>query len=156
MRDAMLQASGELDFTMGGRPFDMMTARITPRRSVYGFVNRDVPSPLLTTFDGANPSACTAKRPETTVPQQTLFALNSAFMLDRAEALVQRHEVQTAETNEDKIRVLYQRTLSRWPDPEEMRAALDHIEQWKEISETDPWPRLAQALLASNEFNFVD
>jgi len=156
MRDAMLQASGELDLSMGGRPFDMMTARITPRRSVYGFVNRDVPSPLLTTFDGANPSACTAKRPETTVPQQTLFALNSAFMLDRAEALVQRREVQSAESNEDKIRVLYQRTLSRWPDPEEMRAALDHVEQWKEISETDPWPRLAQALLASNEFNFVD
>ena len=62
MRDAMLKVSGELNTTMNGRPFDMMTKPVVPRRSVYGFINRDVPSTLLTTFDGANPSACTAKR----------------------------------------------------------------------------------------------
>lgn len=156
MRDAMLEASGELDLTMGGRPFDMMQADITPRRSVYGFVNRDVPSPLLTTFDGANPTACTAKRPETTVPQQTLFALNSNFILNRAEALIQRKVFQSAQSPEEKVRVLYQCTLTRLPDAEEIRFALNHVERWNEISETDPWPRLAQALLASNEFNFVD
>ena len=42
MRDAMLSASGELDLSMGGKPFDMMTNQEVPRRSVYGFVNRDV------------------------------------------------------------------------------------------------------------------
>ncbi len=55
-----------------------------PRRSVYGFVNRDIVSNFASTFDGANPNACTAKRPDTTVPQQTLFALNSEFIQDRA------------------------------------------------------------------------
>ena len=34
MRDAMLSASGELDLSMGGKPFDMMTNQEVPRRSV--------------------------------------------------------------------------------------------------------------------------
>ncbi len=87
MRDGMLAVSGELDVTkIGGHPFDFLSEPVVPRRSVYGFVNRDIVSSLASTFDGANPSACTAKRPATTVPQQTLFALNSAFIQDRAIA----------------------------------------------------------------------
>jgi hypothetical protein len=156
MRDAMLKASGELNITMGGRPFDMMADPVTPRRSVYGFVNRDVPSTLLTTFDGANPSACTAKRPETTVPQQTLFALNSSFIQDRAKALIHLETIQQAIDPEDKIGLIYQQTLSRLPDPDELNMALKHVRNWKTVSESDPWQTLTHALLASNEFIFVD
>ncbi len=154
MRDAMLKASGELNTTMGGRPFDMMSEPVIPRRSVYGFINRDIPSTLLTTFDGANPSACTAKRPETTVPQQTLFALNSNFIQDRAKALVQSPMIEEAKTEEQKVRLLYQQTLTRLPDPEEISMALQHIHGVE--SDSDPWQQLAHALLASNEFIFVD
>lgn len=74
MRDAMLWISGELDLAQGGRPVDFEANPSVTRRSIYGFVNRDIVSPLMSTFDVANPNACTAKRPETTVPQQTLFA----------------------------------------------------------------------------------
>ena len=81
----MLAVAGELDVsTIGGRPFDFLSHPVVPRRSVYGFVNRDIISSLASTFDGANSTSCTAKRAETTVPQQTLFALNSVFIQDRA------------------------------------------------------------------------
>ncbi|MEZ6041865.1 MAG: DUF1553 domain-containing protein [Planctomycetaceae bacterium] len=84
MRDATLAVSGELNVsTIGGRPFDFLSTPAVPRRSVYGFVNRDIISSLASTFDGANAASCTAKRSETTVPQQTLFALNSVFIQDR-------------------------------------------------------------------------
>jgi hypothetical protein len=156
MRDAMLRASGELNTKMNGRPFDMMSEPVIPRRSVYGFINRDIPSTLLTTFDGANPSACTAQRPETTVPQQTLFALNSSFIQDRARALVQLPVIKDAKTKEQKVRLLYQQTLSRPPEPEETAMALHHIHNAKSESASDPWHQLAHALLASNEFIFVD
>ena len=156
MRDAMLKVSGELSTTMNGRPFDMMKKPVVPRRSVYGFINRDVPSTLLTTFDGANPSACTAKRPETTVPQQTLFALNSIFIQDRAKALIQLPGIKEAKTEELKVRLLYQQTLSRLPEPQEITMALQHVRDVRSESKSDPWHQLAHALLASNEFIFVD
>ncbi len=156
MRDAMLKVSGELNLEMGGRPFDMMSEPITARRSVYGFVNRDVPSTLSTTFDGANPSACTAKRPETTVPQQTLFALNSTFIQDRAKAIMNLNSIQKAPTAEEKIRRLYQQTLSRLPEPMEIELAVNHVEAENPKSGMARWQQLAHALLASNEFIFVD
>ena len=87
MRDAMLFASGESSDVTEVRPFRLLSKPIVPRRSVYAFVNRDIVAPLMSTFDAANPNACTAKRPETTVPQQTLFALNSDFIQDRAAAM---------------------------------------------------------------------
>ena len=73
--------------TMGGRPFDLESDPVVPRRSVYAFINRDIISSLSSTFDGADPTSCTVKRPDTTVPQQTLYALNSAFIQDRAAAV---------------------------------------------------------------------
>ena len=156
MRDAMLRVSGELKTTMGGRPFDFLSSPAVPRRSVYAFVNRDIVSSLGSTFDAANPTSCTAKRPETNVPQQTLFALNSVFIQDRATALSKHDQSTSTQSDEDRIRQLYERSFSRHPDPEEMNMALDYIQSQPSASNTDPWQRLAHALLASNEFIFVD
>ena len=72
MRDSLLGVSGELKLKeRGGQPFEATATKIVPRRSVYAFINRDIISPLAGTFDGANPSSCTMRRPETMVPQQS-------------------------------------------------------------------------------------
>ncbi len=156
MRDSMLLVSGELDTKMGGRPFNLLSKPVVPRRSVYAFVNRDILSSMASTFDGANPNACTAKRPETNVPQQTLFALNSSFIQDRAVALASLKGIASAKTDEERVRLLYQRTYSRSPEPQEVELALRYIRSQKEKSKTNPWQRLAHVLLAANEFVFVD
>lgn len=161
MRDSMLAVSGELDTKLGGRPFDFLSKPVVPRRSIYAFINRDIVSSLASTFDAANPNSCTATRPETNVPQQTLFALNSDFIQDRAAALASVKQVAAAGTDEDRIRTLYQRTYSRPPAPDELELALRFVQSQTETSEggkpaTNPWHRLAHVLLASNEFIFVD
>ncbi|WP_298864408.1 PSD1 and planctomycete cytochrome C domain-containing protein [uncultured Gimesia sp.] len=156
MRDSMLMVSGELDTTMGGRPFDLLAKSVTPRRSVYAFVNRDIVSSLASTFDGANPSSCTAQRPNTNVPQQTLFALNSSFIQDRAATLVSRKEMTSAKNDAERVRLLYQRTFSRFPEPQEVEIALRYIQSQSVKPKTNPWQRLAHVLLAANEFVFVD
>ncbi len=156
MRDALLAASGELDLAMGGRPFDWDKEPIQPRRSVYAFVNRDVISPLASTFDGPNPSSCTAQRSETTVPQQTLFALNSQFIQDRAAALAKRISEQEPDNTEQRLRLLFQRVYSRQPQPHETTLAHQFLEQETEAGRPEAWTRLAHALLAANEFVFVD
>ena len=127
MRDAMLAASGELSRKMGGRPFDLLSKPVVPRRSVYAFVNRDIVSSLASTFDAANPNSCTAKRPETNVPQQTLFALNSEFIQDRAVAMASNKEFASIATDAERVQWLYRRALSRSAEPEEVELALEYL-----------------------------
>jgi hypothetical protein len=156
MRDAMLSVSGELDVSsLGGRPFDFLSSSIVPRRSVYGFVNRDVISSLASTFDVANSATCTAKRPETTVPQQTLFALNSDFIQDRAVAFALL--TQQIESRPQRVIDMYQRALGRSPQAEEIQTALDYVTGSLNGDEgEDRWQHLAHVLLAANEFVFID
>ncbi|MCA9212098.1 MAG: PSD1 domain-containing protein [Planctomycetales bacterium] len=164
MRDAMLAVSGELEQCDGGRPFDLMANPTVPRRSVYAFVNRDIVSPIFSNFDVANPNACTVKRPETTVPQQTLFALNSDFIQDRAAALASslnlplaNEPVSETEAHEF-IRAMYRRALSRNPTDAELQEASRFVTSTIHTSDTQPtrWQRLAHVLLAANEFVFID
>ena len=165
MRDAMLAASDELDVTMGGRPIDLNTSPAVPRRSVYGFVNRDVIANLMSTFDTANPNACTARRPETTVPQQTLFALNSDFIQDRAARVATITKEMKLASDDERIQVMVRKILSRNPTESEMAQAKAFMTEATANSTTangatiDPergWTLLAHALLASNEFTFLD
>ena len=166
MRDATLAVSGELRLRdEGGRPFELLSNPTVPRRSVYAFINRDIIDPLLSTFDGANPNSCTAQRPRTTVPQQTLFALNSAFIQDRANALSDEIFGQTdsEEQREPQVRELFRRTLGRDPQEDEIRDAISFLNSSpkKSIndeleSQRDLCRQLAHALIASNEFVFVD
>ncbi|MCA9199727.1 MAG: PSD1 domain-containing protein [Planctomycetales bacterium] len=157
MRDAMLLVAGELKSEMGGRPFDMMTETVVPKRSVYGFVNRDIVSNFASTFDGPNPNSCTAKRPDTIVPQQSLFALNSSFIQDRAAKLAERTDVPDATEDSQRIVCMYRIALSRSPSAAEIQTALDFVTS--STANSNPqnrWQQLAHALLASNEFVFLD
>lgn len=152
MRDSMLAVAGELDTGhIGGRPFDLEAKPVVPRRSVYGFINRDIINPFSSTFDSANPTTCTMIRPETTVPQQTLFALNSDFVQDRAVALIK--PLSNVKEVDERIRDVYRRAYSREPSLQEIAAAKKFIGN-REGEE--PWRELAHVLLASNEFVFVD
>lgn len=154
MRDALLAASGELREEGGGRPFEETDEKATPQRSIYAFINRDVISDMAATFDGADPSACTVKRPETMVPQQTLFALNSDFIQDRARALVELPEIKGASDDRDRIHRIYHRVYGRSPDQEELEVALAYLSD-----SPDPagaLPQFVHALFAANEFHFID
>ena len=153
MRDSLLWVSGELKLKeRGGRPFEETATKIVPRRSVYAFINRDIISPLAGTFDGANPSSCTMRRPETMVPQQTLFALNSVFIQGRAKALLSLSEVQSADAGPDRIRAVYRRVYARAPSEEEIQLATEYLADTDETA----WITWIHALLAANEFHFVD
>ncbi len=140
---------------VGGRAFEEKDAKAVPRRSVYAFVNRDVISTMAATFDGADPSACTVQRSETLVPQQTLFALNSEFIRGRAKALVAREEIHKAKSDEERVRRIYQRVYSRIASAEEIRIALDYLGEPKQ-RDAEALTNFVHALLAANEFHFVD
>lgn len=145
MRDTLLAITGELDDTMFGRPVTL-TDNANRRRTIYAFVERQNIPALVQTFDFANSDISTPRRNQTTVPQQALFALNSPFMLARADALAKW----VAEI-EPKQRVprLYAHVYGREPTPTER-------EECDLFLTTGSIEQLAQVLLMSNELMFVD
>lgn len=155
MRDAMLAVAGRLDTTMGGRPFDLFAEPFVPRRTIYGFINRDVVPAMFSTFDMADPNSCTAARPLTTVPQQALFALNSNFIFEQSSHLSKLQDIGAAANNSERISALYRHIYARQPHDGELAACVAYLESQSD-EPAESWSRLAQALLAANEFVFVD
>ena len=160
MRDTLLLISGQLDLTMGGRSVEGVSDPANHRRTVYGLVDRqDLPA-FYRAFDFAVPDQCAERRPRTTVPQQALFALNSAFVMEQTRTLAARPEIAGAKNPERRVAVLFLRTLGRKPTKPETAAALRFID----TAGTDPqskdgltpWEQFAQVLLATNELVFLD
>lgn len=126
MRDAMLACSGEIDLTIGGRSIPLSAKPFTKRRTLYGYIDRVDMDPLFKTFDFASPDASAPERPQTTVPQQALFAMNHPFVVQQARALVRLTE--DLDDNRQRVQQLYQRVFGRRASDEELTLAVDFVE----------------------------
>ena len=141
MRDSLLLASGKLDTAqVGGKSVELWTADYKPRRSVYGFVERQNLPGLFRTFDFASPDSTSAQRFRTTVPQQALFLMNSNFAVEQARVLAARPDIAGAKDDAARIWRLYLALFNRPPDADELRFGVDFLRQ----------PALTDASLASS------
>ena len=122
MRDSMLKVSGSLDIArQGGRPVELNAPEASTRRSLYLVVDRYEQATVPAMFDFANPDSHSPQRFVTTVPQQTLFLMNSPFM---RELSLQLAQTETASTDSAKtISTLYRKILQRDPQPAELQIA---------------------------------
>jgi hypothetical protein len=160
LRDSLLFTAGRLDFAIGGRPVPIDAPPDPGRRTVYAFIDRqDLPN-LLRVFDFASPDQSQAKRPETTVPQQALFMMNSPFVRLQAEALAQQAGQLAAQDPAQRIEWLYQRIFARSPTEAETAVGVRFVESRTEQEPADgvlpSWQQYAQLLLMTNDFAFVD
>ena len=158
--------TGELDPSLGGPPLVDITKN--RRRTLNAKVSRNgdaFPSDaFLRRFDFPMMRATVAQRPQSIVPQQYLFLMNSSFMVQRAQSLVDRLHG-AAESNEERIKTAYQLLYNRSPGPSELQIGMEFVEgdqanDDSADSESDSqrrssWTRYAQVLLSSNEFMFV-
>ena len=127
LRDSLLAVAGRLDMTEGGRPVDLFSTPFTTRRAVYGFIDRqDLPG-TLRVFDFASPDVSTPMRPQTTVPQQALFSLNSPFVIEQARNLAAHPEVVAASDAESRVRALYRLIYARTPDSQELAVGVSFL-----------------------------
>ncbi len=154
-RDSLLAVSGTLDTKLGGPSFDLRDAD-AKRRTVYAKVSRHELDGLLRLFDFPDANVTADKRTVTTVPQQQLFALNSAFMISQAQSFAKRVEAMGA-TDAERVTAAYRIAFGRAPEKDELDLALRFL---KLPSQTDDkltrWQQYAQVLLASNELLYVD
>lgn len=157
LRDSMLSVSGTLDASLGGQPFDGVMNPSTKRRTIYAFVNRNDLPGVFRVFDFADIDSSAADRPQTTVPQQALFAMNSPFIQEQSRRIAGEC-VSAASEDPTRLELLYQRVLSRMPTSEERELGLHYLANalTTPTEKLSPWDRLAQVLLMTNEFDFVD
>ena len=157
LRDAWLSSTHELDLTTGGKALELFASSNT-RRTLYTYIDRERLPDVLRVFDFANPDLSIPQRSDTVTPQQALFALNHSFVTARARALLRLVE-KSGNVPSHKIARIYSALFQRQPSPAEEQGALDFVTSnppIKASSEPDPWVQFAQALLLTNEFQFVD
>lgn len=119
-------------------------------RSVYIPVARNNVAPELEIFDVANPEMTTGERALTTVPTQSLFLLNSPFVIEQASNLAKQ-----AYTQPKPIDWLHERILGRASSPSTLRRAAAFVEASGEDRQ-QALADLAHVLFASTEFLFVE
>ena len=153
MRDTLLVVSGNIDYSMYGRP-PLITDANNRRRTVYSFVERQSVPNVVKTFDFASADTSTARRITTTVPQQALFAMNSTFVSDTAASVAHRL-LENDQPIRDRVDRVYSIVLGRSPSPEETVLCEQFLsaggnEQQQSLEQ------FIQTLLMTNEFMFVD
>nr|MDQ2730860.1 DUF1553 domain-containing protein [Armatimonadota bacterium] len=178
-RDAVLKVAGKLDLTMGGSllntaDHDYVTndqsnnaARYdTPRRSVYLPVIRNSVFDMFQAFDFGDPSLVNAHRASTTVAPQALYIMNSPFMVAQSQNFAAELLAGQAAGDPARIGTAYLRALGRPATPAETARALSFIERYSSrLTPIEPdltkrrlraWSAFCQAVLASNEFIYID
>ena len=154
LRDAVLQASGQLDLTLGGRSVRIEEHPTSSRRTIYGFIDRQNPPPFFRVFDFANPDTHCPERYENIVPQQSLYLMNSPFILDQSKKISQI-AAKHAPFGQARVKVLYHRIFQRDPKAIEIVDALRFANAAPKEGQSKVFNQLAQILFLSNEIRFL-
>jgi hypothetical protein len=139
MRDSVLEVCGDLDGRMGGRAIDLTTQPYTTRRTIYGLIDRQNLANVFRTFDFASPDAHSPQRYQTSVPQQSLFLMNSPFVVEQARRLAKLSEDAGAD-QQARIQRLYRQVYARAASADELRLATSFLKQAAESPAGPPAP----------------
>jgi hypothetical protein len=119
-------------------PDDLTKEPFATRRTIYGFIDRQNLPGMFRTFDFPNPDVSSSQRFATTVPQQALFMMNSAFTQEQARKLMLRAEIRSAASDSEKIRAMYRVLLQRPPESAELKLAQAFVKRPELASESRP------------------
>jgi hypothetical protein len=176
LRDSILLASGELDLRAGAasriRHLDVQVNKLgnlhlpSSRRSVYLCMLRSSPPPELAAFDLPDAIRPQGKRHITTLPTHALYLYNSPLVVKQSTGFAERLLRDQDMENEFRVRAAYENALHRLPSSAETARAIALVESVEaDLSSNMPetkqrrlkaWSGLCQALLASNEFRYID
>jgi len=168
LRDAVVAISGKLDFTMGGpsaRQFlESKGIHETPtvdyigfdpdhpanfRRSIYRFIFRTVPDPLMDTLDCPDASLLTAKRTSSVTALQALSMLNNRFLVRQYEHIAARLQREAPADAAAQVRLLHDLALSRPATANELKVVVTYADK-------HGLANAVRVILNSNEFMFIN
>lgn len=114
------------------------------RRTMYTFVKRTVPHPLMQTFDAPDREFCTARRMRTNTPLQALVLMNEPGFYEAAQELGKRIVAEGGQNDQQQIAWAFQHVTARKPKAAEQQELLT---TWRAARERDP--KTANTFLAS-------
>lgn len=162
IRDSILQASGNLDRTIGGRSYRIHNEKKTYaqwevvknygpntwRRMLYQERMRRVDDQMFTAFDFPDCGQVRAKRPVSTTPLQALNLMNSDFVQAQSQLIADRAKAETnGETKETIVRC-FELLLTRSPAPDELADCI-------ELAKATDVSLVCRTLMNTNEFAFL-
>jgi hypothetical protein len=148
IRDSLLVASGQINDKIGGPavfppvPANLNAGRFWEvskdsadhnRRSVYVFVRRSVPYPMLESFDMANPQQVHSKRNVTTTPLQALTLFNSEIVFGWSQALAGKVLREAGNNEAAQFKQLYLTLFAREPSKTEAAALKDFLNKQEKV-----------------------
>jgi hypothetical protein len=103
-------------------------------------------------MDAPLPAAVTGARPISNVPTQSLFLLNSQFLIEQSRHTAKRL-LEGRTDDAGRIRRFYLAALNRPATESELTAALTFINS-ADTNPEDAWSQFCHAVFVSNEFLF--
>jgi hypothetical protein len=103
------------------------------RRSVYIYVKRNNPYPLLDTFDWANPQSVHGKREVTTTAPQALALINSDLVYSWSQVLAGRAIREAGEKDSKRVARLFEILYAREPTKEETKTLLAFLDSQEKL-----------------------
>ena len=160
IRDSLLAIAGKADETLGGKgeigkkraDIDDLT-----RRTMYIPVRRGSVPALLSSFDFGDATTVSEGRARTNVAPQALFMMNSRFVVERSLDFA-RELLASNGSDGSRVVLAYEMALARDPDAGEVDSALTYMNAMEKRSadRESAWQSFCHALLASNEFLYLD
>jgi hypothetical protein len=164
-RDAILFVGGDLDAKLSG----IAVNTDAKRRAFYLPINRSSHYEMFSAFDYVETGSHIEQRPITTVPHQALFAMNSPLVLEQsrrlASSLCSKHVDCAAADDRVLLDKVFEQLVARLPRETEAARCLEFLQQVAsnlpagiDASEQhlQAWSSLVRALLAGNEFIYVE
>lgn len=162
IRDGILQASGKLDQTIGGRSYRIHNVKATYaqwevvdnhgphtwRRMLYQERMRRVDDQIFTAFDFPDCGQVRAKRPVSTTPLQALNLLNSPFVVEQSEFIAERCIREAGNQLEDSVKKAFELLLARQPSEAELKSSVA-------VARKHGLNIVCRSLINSNEFAFL-
>jgi hypothetical protein len=181
LRDSLLALGGTLHPAAGGPPVpvarhgsgrivtgeEMLNPNSEPvgvkplgseeqRRSLYILQRRSRPLTVLDTFDLPVMAPNCEKRPVTTVSLQSLMLMNDTFVLEQSAALAARVEREAPAGPAHRIARLWQLVFGSEPTATETAQALVFLRENAGLGEARALASLAQVLVNSNRFLYIE
>ena len=182
LRDAILAVSGQLTSDrMAGSVVSqspenvVQQGRLAPatfsdsqsrHRSIYLPIVRNAMPEVLELFDAPDPSLVVGTRDITTVPAQSLFLMNSPFIVEQSRQFSTRLLSAGELSEAARVALAFQLAMNREPTASESEQAVDFVKRSQAAmskAEKEPgraavraWATFCQALFASAEFRYVD
>lgn len=118
------------------------------RRTLYTFIKRTAPPPVMAAFDAPNRESCTVRRERTNTPLQALQLMNDIQFIEAARVLAEK-TLKAQSDDSVRIKDMFRRLTARFPSEKEMAIIVKTLDSIRQ--EYKAKPQDAESLISQGE-----